>query len=127
MVWRNDNNKSGPPNLDNILGGFLHKIKQMFSGNNYSSNSNKYSIKHFVLLIIIILILLYMVLGFYIVKPAEQAAITRLGKYDRVNSQGPHWLPPFFEKKRIINTEKLERSSHYGSYMLTKDENILVI
>jgi len=127
MVWKNDNNKSGPPNLDKILGGFLYKIKNMFNNNDSNRNNNKYSFKNIIFLFLILLILFYLAIGFYIVKPAEQAVITRLGKFNRVTAQGPHWIPIFLEKRQIINTEKLERSSHYGSYMLTKDENIITV
>ncbi|HIH2762794.1 MAG TPA: FtsH protease activity modulator HflK [Candidatus Azoamicus sp.] len=86
-----------------------------------------YSFKYFILAFLLIIILTYGVIGFYLVKPAEQAVVTRLGKYNRIAEQGPHWIPYFIEKKQIINTEKLERSSHYGSYMLTKDENIITV
>lgn len=86
-----------------------------------------YSFKYFVVALLLIIILTYGVVGFYLVKPAEQAVVTRLGKYNRITEQGPHWIPYFIEKKQIINTEKLERSSHYGSYMLTKDENIITV
>ncbi len=80
-----------------------------------------------IFILTIIFIIIYGIIGFYIVKPAEQAVITRLGKYNRVESQGPHWIPYFIENKKIVNTEKLERSSHYGSNMLTKDENIITV
>ncbi|HIH2763746.1 MAG TPA: FtsH protease activity modulator HflK [Candidatus Azoamicus sp.] len=86
-----------------------------------------YGFKYFVIGFFLVIILIYGVIGFYLVKPAEQAVVTRLGKYNRITEQGPHWIPYFIEKKQIINTEKLERSSHYGSYMLTKDENIITV
>lgn len=84
-----------------------------------------YNYKYFIVGFFIIIFFIYFIIGFYIVKPAEQAVVTRLGKYNRITEQGPNWIPFFIEKKQIINTEKLERSSHYGSYMLTKDENII--
>lgn len=84
-----------------------------------------YNYKYFIVAFLIIIFFIYFIIGFYIVKPAEQAVVTRLGKYNRITEQGPNWIPIFIEKKKIINTEKLERSSHYGSYMLTKDENII--
>jgi len=127
MVWKNSGNKFGPPDFDKILSALLYKIRNFFLGGSYNAESKKYGIKHLVLLVLFILFCVYLVLGFYIVKPAEQAVITRLGKYSRVNDQGPHWIPIFVEKRRIVNTEKLERSSHYGSYMLTKDENIITV
>lgn len=84
-----------------------------------------FSFKLAILGFILVFCIFYLIIGFYLVKPAEQAVVTRLGKYNRINEQGPHWIPRFIEKYQIINTEKLERSSHYGSHMLTKDENII--
>jgi len=127
MVLKNSYNKFGPPDLDRFLSNFFYKMRVFFGGSNYGSFEKRYSVKHFVFSIFIVLIIVYLILGFYLVKPAEQAVITRLGKYNRVNSQGPHWIPLLIEKKQIVNTEKLERSSHYGSYMLTKDENIITV
>ena len=84
-----------------------------------------YNYKYFIAALIFIIFSIYCIIGFYIVKPAEQAVVTRLGKYHHISEQGLNWISFFIEKKQIINTEKLERSSHYGSYMLTKDENII--
>ncbi len=84
-----------------------------------------FSFKLVILAFVLFFCAFYAVMGFYLVKPAEQAVVTRLGKYNRITEQGPHWIPRFIEKAQIINTEKLERSSHYGSHMLTKDENII--
>lgn len=104
----------------------FYKIKDNFSENNYIPENEK-SIKKKIITFIILLIVIitYILFGLYIVNPAEQAVITRLGKFNRVAQQGLRWIPPVIEQKKIINTEKLERSSHYGSYMLTKDENII--
>ncbi len=102
----------------------IEKITNIF---NFSNNINKNIPLQLSITIISIIIISYLCIGIYIVKPAEQAVITRFGKYHRVEFQGPHWLPYFIEKKKIVNTEKLERSSHHGSNMLTKDENILTV
>ena len=127
MVWKNNKDKFGPPDLERFFKTILYSIRNFFGGFNHSSSGNKFSLRNVFLSLFFILFGVYLVVGFYIVKPAEQAVVTRLGKYNRVNDQGPHWIPVFFEKKRIINTEKLERSSHYGSHMLTKDENIIMV
>lgn len=105
---------------------FLYEIKNSLSGNNnYMPEENKGIKKKIFLTTLIIILVTYFLYGFYIVNPAEQAVITRFGKYNRIEYQGFHWIPRIIENKNIINTEKLERSSHYGSYMLTKDENII--
>lgn len=109
-----------------LFGFFSYRIKKFFSLSSYdSTGGGKKIFKFFLISFLFIVFIIYFALGIYIVKPAEQAVITRLGKYNRITEQGPHWIPLFLEKKQIVNTEKLERSSHYGSYMLTKDENII--
>lgn len=98
--------------LNNIISRFNIRISNLYS---------------FVFFVFFLLVLVYLLLGFFIVKPAEQAVVTRFGKYNRVVDQGPRHIFIFFEDKKIINTEKVERSSHYGSSMLTKDENIITV
>lgn len=95
----------------------------MFKNNTFNISK----IKKYFYLIILLIPFAYIIKGIYIVKPAEQAVITKLGKFDRVETQGPHWLMYLIEEKKIKNTEKLERSSHFGSNMLTKDENIITV
>ncbi len=105
------------------ISNYFKLIKKKIMDNNFKNNS--FFLLYFFLLFFFILI--YLIIGFYIVKPAEKSVITRFGKFNRVVEQGPHWIPIFIEKKKIINTEKIERSSHYGISMLTKDENIITI
>jgi len=120
--------KDNIPDLDKIFSNLLNKIRfRKSSGGSSGSNSSKFNLRNLYFFIVFILLFIYLVLGIYIVKPAEQGVITRLGEYVRVVEQGPHWIPIFIENKKIINTEKLERSSHYGSSMLTRDENILTV
>lgn len=106
------------------------KVKSFFDFKKNVTNSQKvsgkFSMLFYVRLFFIFLTLLYFFLGIYIVKPAEQAVLTRLGKFNRVVSQGPHWYPLFIEDKIIVNTEKLNSSIH-GAPMLTKDENIVIV
>ncbi|HIH2762482.1 MAG TPA: FtsH protease activity modulator HflK [Candidatus Azoamicus sp. MARI] len=121
--------KFSPPDMDKIFGLFIQKITNIFrqsEKNDENKQSNNILSKIFTL-IAIVAVLIYIGKGVYLVKPAEQAVVTRFGKYKRVELQGPHWIPYLIEKQQIVNTEKLERSSHYGSHMLTKDENIITV
>ena len=109
-----------------ISNDIFSKFKNNFNLNN--ENFSKFlSFKKIFIYLFLIFLIFYILAGIYLVKPAEQAVVTRFGKYVRVNGQGPNWIPLFIEKKDIVNTEKLERSSHHGSYMLTKDENIITV
>lgn len=91
----------------------------------FKRGSNKIFLK-FLIVILIFFSFIYIISGFYIVKPAEQAVVMRFGKYHRTNFQGPHVFYRFLENIIIINTERLERSSHISS-MLTKDENVVTV
>lgn len=125
MIFKNIGIKFFSFDFLRFLSLIFYKIKNLFSKGGYNSNNGGITFRTIFIFTFLIMSFIYFVIGIYIVKPAEQAVITRLGKYNRITEQGPHWIPVFFEKKQIVNTEKLERSSHYGSYMLTKDENII--
>ncbi|HFL8819351.1 MAG TPA: FtsH protease activity modulator HflK [Candidatus Azoamicus sp. OHIO2] len=114
-------------NSNKFINFFWLKCKNFLGLLNNSPNNSTDKKRNILVTTIFFLIVGYAIIGFYIVKPAEQAVITRLGKYNHVAFQGPHWIAYFLEKKQIVNTEKLERSSHYGSNMLTKDENIITV
>ena len=130
----NGSGNEGPPDLDQIFKKLNDKLRNMFGGNGSgigggsgmpslpSGNGTGIGIG-FILAIIAIA---YVVLGFYIVKPAEQAVITRFGKYERTVGPGPHWYPRFIEKKHVVNTEEITSTRHSGT-MLTKDENLVTV
>jgi membrane protease subunit HflK len=66
----------------------------------------------------------YLLSGIYVVEPAEQAVILRLGRYITTVGPGPHWIAPILETKTILNVEEVKTTKH-GGPMLTKDENIV--
>ena len=98
MNW--NKSRMNPSDLDKIFNAFLYNIKNFFSGSKYDYNKKQYGVRYILLMLFVFLSVVYLIIGFYIVKPAEQAVVTRLGKYNRVNYQGPHWIPVFFEKKK---------------------------
>ena len=122
-----------PPDLDKIFKDLHAKLRGMFSfGKNFGKkNAGKTgdaeprgNVSYGLLLIIFAV--LYIVSGLYIVKPAEQAVITRFGKYNRTVGPGPHWYPSFVEKKEVVNTEELVSTREAGT-MLTGDENLVSV
>jgi modulator of FtsH protease HflK len=127
--WKK-NNSDGPPDLDEVFRKFMRKLSALFgkggSGTGSSTpifnNSNKFMFG----LVAAVILALYIVSGFYIIGPQEQAVITRFGKYVRTEFQGPHWIPQFIENKIVVNSESVSSSKHSGS-MLTKDENIVYV
>ena len=130
---RNTNNQNGPPDLEEVFNKIRKQILS-FLGLKSSDKINNKDIKFnnfkhhnkLIASLIAIIIIMYIVTGFYIVNPAEQAVITRFGKFNRVVGSGPHWLPRFIESKIIVNSEQVGSSRHSGS-MLTKDENIVSV
>lgn len=73
-----------------------------------------------------VVLALYVLSGIYIVEPAEQAVITRFGRYVRMAGAGPHWYPRLIERVKIVNVEQMHTIMPRGS-MLTKDENIVEV
>ncbi|QQG46718.1 MAG: FtsH protease activity modulator HflK [Candidatus Azosocius agrarius] len=129
MAWNepnvDKNSKSFVKRFRDVVLYFLKIFKKKgVGGNIFDKKSFNYFGSSFYIIVFCIIVIGYIIAGIYIVKPAEKAVVTRFGKYQRILEQGPHWIPLFLEKKRIINTEKLERNSH-GASMLTKDENIV--
>ena len=133
-IGGNRRNQDGPPDLEEIFSNLRKKILSFlgfkaFKPGNISSNKFKYfqnSNNVLIAVLVGIVAIVYLLAGFYIVNPAEQAVITRFGKFNRVTGPGPHWLPRFIEVNTIVNSEQVGFSKHSAS-MLTKDENIIFV
>lgn len=69
-------------------------------------------------------VVLWVVTGFYIVKPAEKAVVLRMGKYVKTVGDGPHWAPSLFDRVYKVDEQHVFSYS-YNADMLTKDENIV--
>ena len=134
-AYKNRNQTNSPPDLDQIFKnlkkqlleflGFTNKKGNKPNNNNFKDINTPYNKIQFKWGFIIVL-LIYLFSGFYIVLPAEQAVITRFGKFHRIVGQGPHWLLRFIDDKNIVNDQKVDSNKH-GAQMLTKDENIVFI
>lgn len=123
----------GPPDLDQVFKNIQKRFKAFFGGSGNSGNqsgggSNLINGKAQVWLSLglVIALVLYFVLGFYTVASYEQGVITRFGKYNRTVTSGLHWVALFVDKVQKVNTENLKSSRHSG-WMLTKDENIILV
>ncbi len=130
----NSPNQDGPPDLEQIFKNLLRKIKGLFGkGSGLRGNASLPSspltagnLQLWLLVALIAAVVLYLVGGFYTVTSYEQGVITRLGKYDRTVTSGLHWLPVFVDEVQKVNTENVKSSRHSG-WMLTKDENIILV
>jgi len=124
-------NNDTPPDLDQVFKKFQEKLRVVFGnkksgGDNFGTPGQPSGVSISSGLLLTIVILLYIIFGFYIVKPAEQGVITRFGKYNRTVGPGPHWYPQFIEQKDIVNTEESLSIREAGT-MLTKDENLVSV
>lgn len=130
------NNEAGPPNIDEALKQIQRKLRNLFGGqespkgpsgpngvNSNSANSGSGKTISFGL-IGIALFAVYVVSGIYIVGPAEEAVVLRLGRYVTTEKPGPHWIAPFIETREIVNVQEV-KTLERGGPMLTKDENIV--
>ena len=129
------NNESGPPNLDEALKQLQRKLRSLFGGQeeprgpsgpigmNSAANSGSGKTISFGLIGIALLVV-YVISGIYIVGPAEEAVVLRLGQYVITKKPGPHWIAPFIETRIIVNVQEV-KTLERGGPMLTKDENIV--
>lgn len=121
----------GPPDLDQALKNLWQKLKSSFGFKSTPPSSGSSSGKGsgsemWVSIALGAVVLGYLALGFYTVASYEQGVITRFGKYSHTVNPGLHWLPLFMDKVQRVNTENLKSSRHSG-WMLTKDENIILV
>ncbi len=131
---RDNKNQNGPPDLEEIFNNLRKQILSFFGFKTSNNRNNKNQSSYFsnksnfliTILLASIFIIIYLLMGFYIVNPAEQAVVIRFGKFNRIVGSGPHWIPRFIETKTIVNSEQIGYSRHGGS-MLTKDENIVYV
>lgn len=122
-------NSEGPPDLDEALRQFQHKLRKIFGGGEGGGftyepkkdygRGNLFGFGF----VAIILVGVYIISGIYIVEPPEKAVVTRFGKYVSTVGPGPHWVAPFIESKRVLDVEKIY-TEDYSADMITKDNNI---
>jgi modulator of FtsH protease HflK len=128
-VWHKRHGSDGlPPNLDELFGDFVKKIKKHKSGQGSGQGSGEGSRKDlspiggFILLGA--LCVFWFVSGVFIVAPAERAAVLKFGAYQETVGPGIHWIPSIIKSRQVVNVQRIQNFS-YGAEMLTKDENIV--
>lgn len=131
-----DGKKKQPPDIDEALKRLQEKIKGLFLGGSSSSkpkgrsssSSNSKGGGGGILLSLmgLVVLVLWVLSGFFVVDPAEQAVILRFGKYVETVGPGPHWIPRLISSKVIKNVEKVMDYS-YAAQMLTQDESLVSV
>ncbi|MFY7697416.1 MAG: FtsH protease activity modulator HflK [Legionella sp.] len=136
MGWNEPNNDknpwggSQPPDIDEILKRMHRRMKNLF----YKGTNNAFANKpqtssprsSLALLFLFATLVVWCLAGFFIVDPAEQAAILRFGRYIETVGPGPHWIPPLISSKIVLNMDRVSDYS-YSANMLTKDENLVSV
>ncbi|MCK5718289.1 MAG: FtsH protease activity modulator HflK [Thiomargarita sp.] len=127
--WGNRKKEQGPPDLEDILQKIGEKFGGMFGGGGKDKKGSSNAGLSWTGLIVLAVIALVVWCGFgiYIIQPAEQGVVTRLGRYQETTLQGLNWhWPPPLEHVQKINVEEIRAITH-KALMLTQDENIVVI
>ena len=130
--WGKKPENQGPPDLEkaikNFLGGKKNKNNSGSSGNSkkpsHSGDFNFPEFKWLVSFFIIIAIVIWALSGIYIVKPPEEAAVLRFGKYIETVQPGLHWYPRFIEDIVTVNVDTVDTVT-LDKEMLTSKENIV--
>lgn len=128
------NSEQGPPDLEEMIKKFFGKKKKNNDDGNesiYSKNANKNNpifekppIKKIAAIVVGIIVIGWVGFGFYVVQPAEQAAVLRLGKFTKMVQPGLHWYPIGIDTIRKENVQELKTISLERD-MLTSEENIV--
>ena len=127
------NNNNTPPDLEQALRNLLKKLFGAFTGNKSDKPStgggNSSSLKTSgtgIGVIAGVIFAAWFLWGIFIVSPAEQAVILRLGKYVNTVGPGPHWIPRFFDSAYRVNEQKISTYT-YSAEMLTRDQNLVIV
>lgn len=135
--WGKRRTEQGPPDLDQILKNLRDRLNGLFgggTGGDGNSNVNRFSLG----LIAIVAVSLWLLSGFYIVQQSERGVILHFGKKAEPTGPGLHWRWPYpIERVEKVNVDQVstlwigrrsDRSSGGDNgYMLTEDENIIVV
>jgi membrane protease subunit HflK len=120
----------GPPDLDELARKLRDRMNQFFGGKGGgkgggSGNKGTGMSLNFGLLAIVA-VLAWVLLGIYIIEPAERGVVLRLGKFHTITGPGPHWYMRGIETVDKVDVDNLRTVSHRAK-MLTRDENIVQV
>jgi membrane protease subunit HflK len=131
--------EQGPPDLDQVFRNLRDKLAGLFGGGRGGAEQ---PINHLGLgLIVLVAIVLWLLTGFYVVNQGERGVVLQFGKKSEVTGPGLHWRWPFpMERAEKVNVDQVstvwigrrgeKTTSAAGAdsgYMLTEDENIIVV
>lgn len=126
--WSGKNNQS-PPDLDKVIGDLIKKLRAIISSKKNkpamawkpsSTQNHHYGIS----ITLSLLLIVWVLSGFFIVNPAEEAVILRFGKYAEALHPGLHWMARFIDTKYLVDIRKIYSFSSHGDFLTkSSDQN----
>jgi modulator of FtsH protease HflK len=136
--WQSDKDKKSnkpssnePPDLEAMFRQFFSKFSHAWGGGKQNHGHKPdwkppQGASQVLAIAIGAVVFIYMLMGVYIVAPAERAVITQFGRYVKTVGPGPHWLPWIIRDEQKVDVSQVMSSQHSG-YMLTTDQNIVYL
>jgi membrane protease subunit HflK len=125
--WGGKRNQS-PPDLDKVIGDLIKKMRSLFTkkpggpSNRSWQPSTSRDLGYGLGAVAAVIFLLWFFSGFFIVNPAEQAVILRLGKFSDVVQPGLHWMARFIDTKNTVDVQKIYSFSLEGNFLTKSSE-----
>src|SRR4029077_19353356 len=106
-------------------GDFIRKIRGFVTGNKGPSSwqpSSTHDLKYGVGFLALLILIGWFLSGLFIVNPAEEAVVLRLGQFQAVLQPGLHWIARFIDTKYLVDVQKISSFSLQGDF-LTKSSD----
>lgn len=119
------NKNQGPPALDKLLSDFIKKLRELGSGKKNGPSwqpSHNQSLGLLAGIIVGAIFVLWFISGFFIVNPAEEVVLLRLGKYSDVVEPGLHWYARFIDTKYLLDVRKIYTFALQGDFLTKSSE-----
>lgn len=126
----NGKNEQKPPDLDKFIRDLVNKLRLVFTHKKGSlawQPSFNQEMGFVSGIAILVVFLAWAVSGLFIVNPAEQAVVLRLGKYSETMQPGLHWFARFIDTKYLLDVQKIYSFSLQGDFLTkSSDQNDLL-
>ena len=143
--WGQRNKQQGPPDLDQVIKNIQNKLAGLFGGGKRGGTSNSNgggNVSGFGIgLVVSVALLLWLISGWYVVQQGERGVLLKFGQKGEIAGPGLHWHWPYpIESVEKVNVDQVSTlwigrrgdksagiTGSDNGYMLTEDENIIVI
>lgn len=120
--WRGGGGGNDPntPDLDEVI----RKLQEKFNGLLGGKSNNEGGAGQLLGVLAILAALAFWLSGFYRIEQAEQAVVSRFGKFLSIETAGLHWNAPIIDEVQKMNVIQVN-SKNMKATMLTEDQNIV--